>query len=464
MINECCSKLIVETNVVNSLDILACAERFSSRPECEKLYRATRTFVNNYFENVIRTDAFLQLEPTRLFDLIQQDALCVTSEQVVFDAAMKWLQVDVDARTVYADEVFRLVRFPFISSKYLEETIEKSGIERISQSTEPHKQQMYKIMKSCLLLAQSKPVPTRRKGIPTIYAVGGCDGKRASKSIEVLDVVKDEWKTLALMHDKRSYFGTATQNGKIYAIGGHNDTKHLSSAEMYDPRLNVWEKVPSMNEVRSYLGVVELNGLIYAIGGYDGDFHTHSVESYNPSTGVWSTVASLNVPRSGLAATVVGGAIYAVGGFDGHQHLNSAERYDPSTDTWTIIPSMLYVRNGPGAVELDGCLHVVGGEYKHGKRISKAECYDPMKNEWTEVPPMVECTSGHGVVAINGMFMYAIGGSNQDNSYLRSANRYDGLSKKWHPIAMLTEMRCGLSVTVVESTKYHDDILVSTAA
>lgn len=452
VVSACCCKLVSELCVSNCLHILECAERYQTRQECEKLFCAANAYVNNYFTQIRKTSEFLQLEKDRLINILHRDTLCTANEDIVYDAAQSWLAYDLQERIHYATEIFSCIRFPLLTSGIIEQLDSTNRAIAPTNDTD-----RIKILaadySSNLPLTQ---VRKRRDGIPTIYAIGGCDGKRASRSMEVHDAVKNEWKTLSYMHEKRSYFGSAILNGKIYAVGGHNDSQHLRSVEVYDSRTNTWTELAPMSEVRSYLGVVTLNNRIYAIGGYDGDFHTNTVERFNPETLVWDKVAPLNVPRSGLAAAVVQGKIYVVGGFDGNRHLSSAERYDPETNQWVEIKDMLHVRNGPGAVQMDGSLYVIGGEFKHGKRIRSGEKYDPETDEWIETASMTECTSGHGIASLDNIFMFSVGGSNDENNYLRTAFRYDSLSKSWQALAPMKEMRCGLSVAVVDCIPDQD--------
>lgn len=441
IVSQCCCKLIEDLNVENCLHIRDYAEKFSTRSECAKLFSAADAYLQNYFLDICQTNAYYSLEFNSLFCILKKHDLCVIKEEYVVYAVLGWINHDVMNRIQYASELISsCVEISLLPKMFLEELAK----------TEPILRSLMKSNQFNLNDFSTNKL-SRRNGIPTVYAIGGCNGRRASRSIEVFDAVRNEWKLLGNMKEKRSYFGSTVVDEKIYVIGGHNDNNHLNSVERYDPATNQWKHMKPMEEVRSYLGAVTLNGLIYAIGGYDGDFHTDTVECFDPAKEEWKSVASLNVRRSGLAATVLNGYIYVVGGFDGQSHLNSMERYDPETNIWTEMPNMIYVRNGPGAVPLDGYLHVIGGEYKHGKRIRAAERYDPNTKEWKEISSMEECTSGHGVTVMNDMFMFALGGSNQDNKYLRTAYRYDVLSKSWQAIASMQEMRCGLSVIVVHT-------------
>lgn len=514
IVNQCCCKLMSELNADNCLHIRDYAEKFSTRADCATLFAATEVFLHNYFLDICHTPAFLQLEFDALVSILQKTELCVIREENVVTAALVWIQHDITQRQSLARSVFQsCVRLSLVAPEFLTELalteplIQELVMSMKKKKTKKTSSGLVKSSNDCPTRTnwslanssssssrsstrQSRTRPNRQRkaqkwtpthgsgqdptttpptspttttpyvseecprpsGIPTIYAMGGCNGRRASRSIEVFDLIRNEWRVLSQMKEKRSYFGSAVIADHIYVVGGHNDNTHLHSVERYDPERNTWTACPPMLHIRSYLGLVACAGKMYAIGGYDGEVHTDSVECYDPEENRWHLCAHLNTRRSGLAASVVGDRyIYVMGGFDGQSHLQSVERYDTEADVWTACPPMLHVRNGPGAVTLGGELYVVGGEFKHGQRICAAEKFNPEAGVWTEAEALSESTSGHGLAVLNDTFLFALGGSNQQNEYLRTAQRFDELSREWHTLAPMTEMRCGLSVLVVST-------------
>ena len=421
------------------------AETFRSRPECNRLYSASVDYVNNYFIRVKSTSSFLNMTVTSLVELLTHDDLCSITEGNVYDAALSWLHHDLLERRCHAPAVLACIRFSLIDSHDMTNIVTSTSL--IGRDGNATTLQTLILNMTCTDTIQ-RP---RRRGIPTLFAIGGCDGKQASRSMEWYDAMGDNWCSVADMTEKRSYFGTAVLDGYIYSIGGHNDLEHLASMERYTVCTNTWTFMEPMSDVRSYLGVVSCHGYLYAIGGYDGDSHTDLVERFDPILNVWETMCKLNVPRSGLGATIVEGSIYVIGGFDGTQHLSSVERYNPLSNTWTMLPSMKEIRNGPGVAVLDNKIVVFGGEFKHGKRVSSSESFCTKSEVWSTSVPMKDCTSGHSIVSVNDTFLYAIGGSNQENKYLSTLHRYDVLSKSWKTFCPMNEMRCGLSVILVDA-------------
>lgn len=70
--------------------------------------------------------------------------------------------------------------------------------------------------------------------------VGGFDGSRALRCVEVYDPAKNEWKMMGSMTSARSNAGVAVLGGAVCAVGGFDGNDFLSSMEMYDPDANEW--------------------------------------------------------------------------------------------------------------------------------------------------------------------------------------------------------------------------------
>ncbi|KAJ8357196.1 hypothetical protein SKAU_G00199900 [Synaphobranchus kaupii] len=82
--------------------------------------------------------------------------------------------------------------------------------------------------------------------------------------------------------------GVAVHEGKLFVVGGFDGTRALRCVEMYDPARCEWRMLGSMTSARSNAGVVVLGGTIWAVGGFDGNDFLNSMEVYDPSTDEWS--------------------------------------------------------------------------------------------------------------------------------------------------------------------------------
>ena len=58
-----------------------------------------------HFEEVVRSEEFLQLEVTQLLELVGADDLCTQSEEQVYEAVMAWVKHDPVNREKYLAEL-----------------------------------------------------------------------------------------------------------------------------------------------------------------------------------------------------------------------------------------------------------------------------------------------------------------------------------------------------------------------
>merc|ERR1712216_160099 len=75
-------------------------------------------------------------------------------------------------------------------------------------------------------------------------------------------------------------------------------------------------------------------------------------------------------------------------------------------------------------------VYVLGGFDERNTALASAECFDPESRAWSDLPPMVvrrtECTAA----AASGQ-IYVLGGHNEHNSILSSAECFDPEAGVW---------------------------------
>ena len=84
-----------------------------------------------------------------------------------------------------------------------------------------------------------------------VYFIGGTRNNQHRNEVNRLDVLAQKFANVAPMLNRRCFLSTALVNGKIFAIGGHDGTRRLRSVEVYDPERDEWNFVQSLNEVRT---------------------------------------------------------------------------------------------------------------------------------------------------------------------------------------------------------------------
>ena len=75
-------------------------------------------------QGISETRAYLLCNPELLVELLSEDRIVVSSEMVVFEAAIRWLDFD-SQRLQYAAKVLNCVRFSLIAPEDIIQKLEK---------------------------------------------------------------------------------------------------------------------------------------------------------------------------------------------------------------------------------------------------------------------------------------------------------------------------------------------------
>ncbi|XP_039947409.1 LOW QUALITY PROTEIN: kelch-like protein 28 [Hirundo rustica] len=452
VLKECCAFLESQLEPGNCIGI----SRFAETYGCRELYLAAGKFICRNFEDVCRTEEFLELTHSELDEIVSNDCLNVVSEETVFHALESWIKYDVRERQKYLAQLLHCVRLPLLSVKFLTRLYEANHLIRddhtckhlLNEALKYHFMPEHRLSHQSVLLTRPRCAPK------VLCAVGGKAGLFAClESMEMYFPQNDSWIGLAPLSIPRYEFGICVLEQKIYVLGGiatHvcqgiSYRKHESSVECWDPDTNTWSSLERMFESRSTLGTAVLAGELYALGGYDGQSYLRSVEKYIPKVKEWQLVAPMSRTRSCFAAAVLDGMIYAIGGY-GPAHMNSMERYDPSKNSWETVASMADKRINFGVGVMLGFIFVVGG-HNGVSHLSSIERYDPHQNQWTVCRPMKEPRTGVGAAVIDD-HLYVVGG-HSGSSYLNTVQRYEPISDSWLDSAGMMYCRCNFGLTAL---------------
>lgn len=265
-----------------------------------------------------------------------------------------------------------------------------------------------------------------------ILAVGGFNRNGCLDSSERYNSLTNSWKEVGKMRTKRGRFAMVKIDGTVYAIGGCDGRRELSSVEVLDVKSCDWHKMHShMPTPRSCHGAAELEGVVYAVGGTHYSVPLKTVEALNPAIGAWQSLPPMLTPRMDLAMAVCGRRVYAIGGqASGLQCLSSVECYDPAQKIWSPVASMKHPRRNAATVILDEKIMVIGG-YNGTAVLQSVELYDPQTNTWMECAPL--CTGrSHASAAVYDDKVYVLGGYS-GSVFLNSVECYDQTTQQWTP-------------------------------
>ncbi|KAI1303668.1 Ring canal kelch -like protein [Halotydeus destructor] len=436
IVNTCVDYVRSQMNPENALGIYQFAELLG----CLDLQHFALNYVQNTFVPITLTsEEFLQLEQTRLVELISSDYIDTGEhgEIAVLKALISWIEYKPTERQPCLSNLIEHIRFPRLNQEAL---IAIEDEYPLLKTDTVCKDLLIEAMKFHLCKGQLLPTVSSTNaryrirapiGRPKCLVVVGGQAPKAIRQCEFYDFSSEKWSEIRTeLPTRRCRAGLAVLNGLIYAIGGFNGSLRVRTVDAYDPQAGQWISCPSMEARRSTLGVGVLHNKIYAVGGFDGSSGLNSSEVYDPQGSAWAFIASMSTKRSSVGVATLGEFLYAVGGYDGasRQCLSSVEYYNSSTDTWHLITDMSQRRSGAGVGVLDSKLYVFGGH--DGPAVRKSvECYDPVTNSWVQCADMIVARRNAGVVARDGL-LYVVGGDDGQQN-LMSVEIYDPKQNSW---------------------------------
>ncbi|XP_055341972.1 kelch-like protein 3 [Paramacrobiotus metropolitanus] len=384
----------------NCLLVHALASNYHNPNVCD----AALSFIRRYFLEFVEGHDFLQMDTQQLMQVIGSDVLDVASEDLVFQAVMRWWEYDRPGRLAHLHTLLQTVRVPFLSVQCQQDyalaltstsmAVPQSSAEAVGESPGE----------------ETKDTIPRQSYM--ILCVGG-RGKDSQRSVAArVDVFSPSIPAVWRLKKLREEVGNAVvmpdSSSLFMFIAGHVMTVQRNSH--YTDLRKEWRRLTSMRIWRYSVAYATLNGGIYAVGGYAQDSASMqpltSVEVYDPNDDSWSVVASLPARRASLALVACEDRLYAFGGENGARDCRTAFCYDPSTNSWSRLANMptarsecaacvapsglIYVvgdlvepRHSPGCACVDGKLYVLGGyDANEWNSHSSIEVYDEDADRW----------------------------------------------------------------------------------
>ncbi|XP_028456475.1 kelch-like protein 20 isoform X2 [Perca flavescens] len=448
----CCRFMEHQMDEMNCVGIHCFAEAHS----CKVLEKRSMDYIHEHFSSVSQQEEFLSLCVDKLTEIIASDFLNVPKEEMVFEAAISWLNKCTSRKQSF-EKVLEHIRLPLISPYYLHDVIESLDVVKENQGcqkliSEAKDYLLLKDRRGELYCSRSRP---RRSTAEVIVTVGGEDDKVVLRSVESFDPVTNQWKNLACLPFAVSKHGLVLSDSTLYLAGGEFPDGS-ASREMwrYDPCFDSWMEMAPMNVARSELGLVMLDGFVYAVGGWEGRSRLDSVECYNPHTNSWQFTESVKMAVTSPAVVALDGLLYVTGGaiLEDGDGTDLAQVYNPKTSVWTEVAPMQIARSGSAACTLKGKIYVIGGWHASTENTDKVECYNPKTNLWTMCAPMKERRYRPGAAVVDGK-IYVLGGEEGWDRYHDTIERYCDEKDMWEIIGEMTTSRSWLSCVSLQLRK-----------
>ncbi|KAI1711637.1 kelch motif domain-containing protein [Ditylenchus destructor] len=454
IISDRCADLL--TSRINAANVLG-IRQFAIQHNSPQAVAVANRFIQRHFTEVVSGEEFLSLDFSTLTQILSWDELHVDSEEQTFEAAVKWLEHDIETRKILSPRVFAAVRMPLLKPSFLADEVSKNAIIRNSiecRDLVDEAKNFHLIPERRPLLHSFKITARLCSDVPgLIYAVGGFNSaggvpihrKSSASMVEMYDPLVGKWCLTKTMLSSRSRVGVVVVDRKMFVIGGYNGVDRLKCVEVFDSRTSTWEEAPSMIYKRSALCAAAVGDQIYVCGGYDGFTALSAVEAFDLKTEKWTLRRPMLSNRCAAAASVLNGFIYVMGGHNGVVIFNTMERYDPVTHRWEKVASMNTPRCRLSAVTLHGKIYAAGGYNSHF--LNTFEVYDPMTDSWKLLAPMNTRRARVSLVA-NGSLLYAIGGYDGENN-LMSMEIYNPATNKWDYGANMIAHEGGVGAGVI---------------
>ncbi|EYC43345.1 hypothetical protein Y032_0497g2508 [Ancylostoma ceylanicum] len=346
-------------------------------------------FVKKKFSSITQSGEFLKLTYVDLVELLCANDIRVSSEEVVFHAAVRWVEHDAE-RMSWASRILAHVRFHLLDEAFLKDIVLPHPIVCRSRSCCD--------LVNRALECRLRPEISRSSGLSdlgprhfhscSVYITGGRSNLIEYHS-EVLkyDPLLRRWKRMQHMITPRVYHAIAENDGKIYVVGGENETGALNKLECYDPITDEWTELAPMREARSRPTAIFRSGMLYVFGGAEGRFSYKrtSMEVYNPKSNRWKGCPPLREKRDYSFAALANGYIYVMG--NTREDEFSAARFAPKLRRWESVPAMTRYRWYNGMTAADGKLYLYDDTYSMlgHRRCIEIHCYDPRTERWTSV-------------------------------------------------------------------------------
>uniref|UniRef100_A0A8C5EIF3 Kelch-like protein 40b n=1 Tax=Gouania willdenowi TaxID=441366 RepID=A0A8C5EIF3_GOUWI len=316
--------------------------------DCPRLAVTARNFACDHFQLISRDEEFFQLQPSELAAILINDNLNVETEEVVFEALMKWVTWDKENREKELVNLLDCVRLRLVPEDYLKEKVEKHQL----ISFNPELQQKLQLVWD----AHAGKLPEERKSQSKeedkgASGDGESDDKKEEESLlpgilndnmrfgmfgrDLILMVSD---TGAVAYDPtgnecfaaslsrqvpKNHISLVTKENQIFAAGGlfydeQNKEDPLCSYFLqYDPSSSDWLGMPPIPSPRFLFGLAEAENSIFVVGGKELKEHEQTLDSvlvYDRQSFKWGEADPVPYPVYGHATLSHNDVVYVIGG------------------------------------------------------------------------------------------------------------------------------------------------------
>lgn len=126
----CCLYLEKNMDELNCVGIHCFAELHA----CSELQQKSKVYILHHFQSVWQHEEFLELTKVKLVEILSDDDLNIDNEEIVYHAAVRWLDHDVGNRRNGFESVLECVRLPLVSCYFIHDHVESHEVIKCSQA------------------------------------------------------------------------------------------------------------------------------------------------------------------------------------------------------------------------------------------------------------------------------------------------------------------------------------------
>ncbi|XP_057680963.1 kelch-like protein 40b [Corythoichthys intestinalis] len=455
--------------------------------DCPRLAVSARNFACERFRLISRDEDFLQLQPSELAAILAHDNLDVDSEELVFEALMRWVARDLGEREKDLPGLLDCVRLRLLGEEYLKEKVEKNKL--ISNNPELKKKLQLVRDAQDGKMPEAKAAHKKKEDgsennedeeqeetlLPSILN----DNMRFGMFVRELILMISDAGSVAYDPNgndcfmasvstqvPKNHVSLVTKENQIFVAGGlfideQNKEDPLCSYFLqYDPVNADWLGMPPLPSPRFLFGLGEAENSIFVMGGKEVKDQEHTLDSvlvYDRQSFKWGESDPLPYAAYGHATVSSNDVVYVIGGKgDDKNCLSKMYAYDARRFEWKELAPMKTARSLFGATVHQNKIYVAAGVTDTGLTDS-VEVYDIATNKWSDFEPFPQERSSVNLVSLGGS-LFAVGGfammplEDSEEIIPKEMNdiwRYNETEKKWNGILREIQYASGATILAV---------------
>ncbi|CAB1349630.1 unnamed protein product [Coregonus sp. 'balchen'] len=400
---QCRDYLVKKIHADNCVRMLSIGDLFS----CVELKQSAKRMVEHKFPVVYHQEAFLQLSHELLVDVLCSDNLNVEKEETVREAAMLWLEYNMEARSQYLSSVLSQIRIDALSEVTQRAWFQGLPPNDKSVVVQGLYKSMPKFFKPRLGMTKEEMLifmeATSEWPADMGHVMTGpnhtvvCYSPQAEKVYKLSNPPGDLQKVGTLVTPDNDVFIAGGQIPLKNSIANHGKSggklqavfRSVDSFFWFDAQQNAWVPKTPMLCARIKPSLVYCEGYIYAIGGDNvgGELNKRTVERYDCEKDEWAMMSPLPCAWNWTTSVAAHDCIYVMT----HDLMYC---YFPRADTWVEMAMRKTSRCFASAATFGDLIFYIGGLHvvsNSGVRMPTStidgssvtvEIYDVGKNEW----------------------------------------------------------------------------------